>query len=78
MDLLLLECSSGVEDVVVDGTARGKGLGQKLVMAAIEKAKERGATSVNLTSSPTRTAANALYQKMGFNQRETNVYRYDI
>lgn len=67
-----------IEDVVVDGTTRGKGIGQKLVMAAIEKAKEKGATSVNLTSGPTRVAANALYQKMGFNQRETNVYRYEI
>ncbi len=67
-----------VEDVVVDRTARGKGIGQHLMQAAIEKAKEKGATSVNLTSNPRREAANALYQKMGFVQRETNVYRYDI
>lgn len=67
-----------IEDVVVDGMSRGKGIGQKLIMVAIEKAKERGATFVNLTSNPNRVPANALYQKMGFSQRETNVYRYDI
>ena len=67
-----------VEDVVVDATARGRGIGHKLILAAIEMARNKGATSVNLTSNPNREAANALYQKMGFNQRKTNVYRYDI
>ena len=67
-----------IEDVVVDGTARGKGVGHQLILAAIEKAKEKKATSINLTCNPNREAANALYQKMGFNRRETNVYRYEI
>lgn len=67
-----------IEDVVVDAPSRGKGFGHKLIKAAIQMAKEKGARSVNLSSQPNRQAANALYQKMGFNKRETNVYRYEI
>ena len=64
-----------IEDVVVDDGARGLGLGTALCHAAIAKAKTLGATSVNLTSRPSRVAANRLYQKLGFELRETNVYR---
>ena len=67
-----------IEDVIIDATARRKGIGQLLVKKAIEMAKEKGASIVNLSCSPNRVAANTLYQKMGFNKRETNVYRYDI
>jgi ribosomal protein S18 acetylase RimI-like enzyme len=67
-----------IEDVVVEATARGRGIGNKLIRSAIAMAKEQGVTSVNLTSNPNRKAANALYEKMGFNMRETNVYRFDI
>jgi ribosomal protein S18 acetylase RimI-like enzyme len=65
-----------IEDVVVDETARGAGAGTKLVEAAIKEASRRGARHVDLTSRPSREAANQLYQKMGFALRETNVYRY--
>ncbi|QRV01779.1 GNAT family N-acetyltransferase [Arcanobacterium phocisimile] len=64
-----------VEDVVVDEAARGKGVGASLVAAAIELAKKRGAKTVDLTSRPSREAANRLYQRAGFELRETNVYR---
>ena len=65
-----------VEDVVVDGAARGHGAGQKLVEAAVAHAATIGAKSVDLTSRPTREAANRLYKRSGFELRETNVYRY--
>ena len=65
-----------VEDVVVDGSARGQGVGEALNRAALEVAERRGARTVDLTSRPSREAANRLYQRIGFVQRETNVYRY--
>lgn len=67
-----------VEDIVVDATERGKGVGIQLMRMAIEFSKKKGVKIVNLTSNPNRIAANSLFQKMGFNKRETNVYRYDI
>jgi ribosomal protein S18 acetylase RimI-like enzyme len=65
-----------VEDVVVDGSARGKGVGEALNRAALDLAAQRGARTVDLTSRPSREAANRLYQRLGFVQRETNVYRF--
>lgn len=65
-----------IEDVVVDAGARGKGVGGALNRRALEIAAERGARTVDLTSRPSREAANRLYQRLGFVQRETNVYRY--
>ena len=67
-----------IEDVVVDGDARGKGVGALLNEAALDLARQAGATTVDLTSRPTREAANRLYQRLGFELRETNVYRYKL
>ncbi len=67
-----------IEDVVVDGEARGKGVGQLLNERAIEIARDAGARTVDLTSRPSREAANRLYKRLGFVERETNVYRFDI
>jgi len=66
-----------IEDVVVDVSERGKGTGAALVGAAVHKARAAGARTVDLTSNPARTEANALYGKLGFAARETNVYRLD-
>jgi len=65
-----------IEDVVVDDAARGTGVGALLNTAAIAEAERRGARTVDLTSRPSREAANRLYQRLGFVARETNVYRY--
>jgi ribosomal protein S18 acetylase RimI-like enzyme len=65
-----------IEDVVVDGEARGAGVGEALSRAAIEEAERRGARTLDLTSRPSREAANRLYQRLGFVARETTVYRY--
>ena len=64
-----------IEDVVTDQAARGQGVGQGLVDAAVDHARELGAKTVDLTSRATREAANRLYRRVGFLQRETNVYR---
>lgn len=67
-----------IEDVVVDASARGHGVGEALNRAALDEARNRGAATVELTSRPSREAANRLYQKLGFVQRDTNVYRYTL
>ncbi len=67
-----------IEDVVVDESARGHGVGEALNRAALNEAKRRGAITVELTSRPSREAANRLYLRMGFEVRETNVYRYAL
>ena len=69
---------SWIEDVVVDTAMRGKGIGEALTRAALRRAAELGAKTVDLTSRPSREAANRLYQRVGFELRQTNLYRYDI
>ena len=67
-----------VEDVVVDGSYRGRGLGKKIMRVIIAAAKKGKLSSVSLTSRPEREAANRLYQKVGFEHKETNVYRLKL
>jgi len=67
-----------IEDVVVDGGARGRGVGAALNEFALDRARQAGAATVDLTSRPSREAANRLYQRLGFVPRDTNVYRYDL
>jgi len=67
-----------IEDVVVDDAARGKGVGGALNKQALAMAAQLGATTVDLTSRPSREAANRLYQQLGFVARETNIYRYQL
>jgi ribosomal protein S18 acetylase RimI-like enzyme len=67
-----------VEDVVVDTAARRRGVAETLTRAAVEVARARGAKTVDLTSRPSREAANNLYRKVGFQERDTNVYRIDL
>lgn len=82
LSLVAFEIPTGVrawvEDVVVDEAARGQGAGFALVEAAVEHAKKVGARTVDLTSRPSREAANRLYQRAGFQLRETNVYRVPL
>jgi ribosomal protein S18 acetylase RimI-like enzyme len=65
-----------VEDVVVDGAARGRGVGEAMTRAALELAESAGVRAVELTSHPSREAANRLYPRLGFERRETNVYTW--
>jgi ribosomal protein S18 acetylase RimI-like enzyme len=65
-----------IEDVVVDEKARGRGVGEALSRRALELAAQAGARTVELTSRPSREAANRLYRRLGFQPRDTNVYRY--
>lgn len=65
---------ASIEDVVVSTEYRGRSIGRKLVEAAIEKAKEFSPVTIQLTSRPSRVAANRLYQSMGFTRKDTNFY----
>ncbi|MBI2612291.1 GNAT family N-acetyltransferase [Candidatus Kaiserbacteria bacterium] len=67
-----------VEDVVVHENVRGKGFGRMLMEKVIERARARGATMAQLNSRPSRGAANALYQKLGFKKHETNSYYLNL
>jgi len=82
LTLLVYQIPMGVrawiEDVVVDEDARGLGIGEALTVAAVEEARSRGVRTIGLTSRPAREAANALYQKLGFERRETNIYRLTL
>ena len=69
---------SMIEDVVVDSSARGQGIGEALVKRAIEVAREKGVQYISLTSSSVREAANRLYMKVGFKKRETNAYQMKL
>ena len=80
LSLILFRIPTGlrawIEDVVVDEATRGGGVGRRLNEAALAEAARRGARTVDLTSRPSREAANRLYQRLGFVVRDTNVYRY--
>jgi ribosomal protein S18 acetylase RimI-like enzyme len=65
-----------LEDVVVDESARGLGIGKALTREALRIANESGADGLALTSNPHRVEANKLYQKIGFKRWETNLYFY--
>lgn len=67
---------SWIEDVVVDAASGHQGIGKALVQAAVERARAAGARTVDLTTRPSRVAAGNLYERVGFSQRETRVYRY--
>ncbi len=67
-----------IEDVIVDDTVRGQGAGEALTRAALDRASASGARTVDLTSRPSRAAANRLYQRVGFVTRQTNLYRFSF
>ena len=67
-----------IEDVIVDISARGQGVGEALMQSAIELAKEKGAHNISLTSNSLRVAANKLYLKLGFEKRDTNAYKLKL
>lgn len=80
MTLVLFRIPTGlrawIEDVIVDSESQGKGIGKKLNQKALTIAEKAGAKTVELTSRPSREAANRLYQNLGFEKRETNIYRF--
>ncbi|ANS69261.1 hypothetical protein SLINC_7037 [Streptomyces lincolnensis] len=67
-----------IEDVVVDHAARGHGVAGLLTHEALRLAREAGARTVDLTSRPDRAAANRVYERLGFRQRESTVYRVPL
>jgi ribosomal protein S18 acetylase RimI-like enzyme len=67
-----------IEDVVVDEAARGGGVAEALTNAAIEESRRQEVRTIDLTTRPSREAANRLYARLGFERRETNVYRFVV
>ncbi|WP_327243376.1 GNAT family N-acetyltransferase [Streptomyces sp. NBC_01320] len=67
-----------IEDVVVDAASRGHGVGRVLIDKALGLASDAGARTVDLTSRPSREAANLLYERAGFQRRESTVYRVTL
>ncbi len=65
-----------IEDVVVDESARGQGIGEAMMREALRIAREAGARTVDLTSRPARVAAGRLYERLGFTIRDSRLYRY--
>jgi len=82
LTLVVFETPRGVrariEDVVVDASARGRGFGESLTRCALAIARRRGAVTVDLTTRGTREVANRLYRRIGFERRDTNVYRFTL
>lgn len=82
--LILIVCITAfvkkaiIEDVVVDEKYRGRGIGSALVKYALDQAKKENVKYVDLTSRPERVEANRLYDRLGFEKRETNVYRINL
>jgi ribosomal protein S18 acetylase RimI-like enzyme len=66
-----------VDDVVVDDVVRGRGVGEALVRAALDRAVEVGARTVDLTSRPSREAAIRLYERVGFRRRDSTLFRWE-
>jgi len=82
LTLVLFRIPTGIrawiEDVIADPAASGQGVGKALNRAALDEARRRGARNVDLTSRPSREAANHIYRSMGFQPRDTNVYRFEV
>jgi ribosomal protein S18 acetylase RimI-like enzyme len=82
LTLVLFRIPTGIrawiEDVVVDEDARGRGVAEILCREALNRASAAGARTVDLTSRPSREAANRLYRRLGFVMRDTNVYRWSL
>ena len=76
--LLMKNVVAFIEEVVVDTNRRGEGVGRAIMEKLIERAKFHKVQHIELTSRPTRVVANKMYQKLGFEQRDTNVYRLSL
>ena len=79
LTLVMVPIPSGlrarIEDVVVDAAARGLGIGSALTEAAIDLARSANARTLDLTSRPERDSAGRLYERLGFQERDSRLYR---
>lgn len=65
---------ASVEDVVVHPDYQGQGLAAAMMRYVLPTSDGKGPVTVQLTSRPSRVAANALYRRLGFTLKETNFY----
>jgi ribosomal protein S18 acetylase RimI-like enzyme len=59
-----------VEELYVVPARRGQGHGRALMETAMEVARQHGATTIELTTATSDTAACALYERLGFTNLE--------
>jgi ribosomal protein S18 acetylase RimI-like enzyme len=78
LTLVMYRVSSGlkarIEDVIVDSSVRGQGVGEALVREGMARATDANVLMLELTSMPYRESANRLYKRLGFVRKPTNVY----
>ena len=67
-----------IEDVVVDQRMRGKGIGRRLINRLIVSGREQGLTEIFLFTGQQRKPAIALYESLGFQKKESFLYRYNL
>jgi len=72
---ILLKKKGFIDDVVIDKSYRGRGLGKQLTLALLTEAKKRKIQCIDLSSEPERKTANIMYRKLGFQKKKTNYYR---
>ena len=63
-------CETYLQELYVVPPLRGWGIGRALLEATIEAARKNGADGIDLNTGETDTAARALYESMGFTNRE--------
>jgi GNAT superfamily N-acetyltransferase len=69
-----------IDEVVVDQASRGGGVGEAIVRACLDAGRRKGAQVAELQSGrgPQREVANRLYRRMGFELRDSNLYRFTL
>jgi len=82
LTLLLVRIPTGLrailEDLAVDAAYRRQGVGSALMMSACDIAAKAGARTVDFTSRPSRVDANRLYLNLGFERRDTGIFRLTL
>ncbi|MBM7836929.1 ribosomal protein S18 acetylase RimI-like enzyme [Alkalihalobacillus xiaoxiensis] len=66
-----------LNDLYVEKSARGKGVGEQLLHKAEAFAKETGAKSLSLSTAPDNASAQRLYEKNGY-KRDSEFYYYEL
>ena len=67
---------SYLEDLVIDSSYRQRGAATALLQAALDLARDSGARTMDMTSRPSRAGAIRLYERLGFEHRDTNAFRF--
>lgn len=66
--------SAVLEDVVVDGSLRGKGIGKQMMEYAHELCRQKGCYKMTFSSNRNREAAHRFYESLGFKRHGYSFY----